>query len=181
MKNAVFWDVTQFRSCVNRRFGGTSLHIRSTRRQILEDSILNFNIILAIYGLVFQMVFFLQASPLEIYMHLCFIPRVLHATTTHFWIDHSNNIWRRAKIMKLLITQPSVRCNSADNYLKYFYILGYLPCNLWKINRVFGGLCRLYLQGWKLRYAGYMLISCLMCSSTLKMKEIFSSEISIDF
>jgi hypothetical protein len=23
MKNAVFWDVTPFRSCVNQRFGGT--------------------------------------------------------------------------------------------------------------------------------------------------------------
>jgi hypothetical protein len=27
MKNAVFWDVTPCRSCVNRRFGGTSVDL----------------------------------------------------------------------------------------------------------------------------------------------------------
>jgi hypothetical protein len=70
MKNAVFWDVTPCRSCVNRRFGGTyrlhlqgrkirergtsvirwlrtaipssetAVHTRSTRRHIPEDDIL---------------------------------------------------------------------------------------------------------------------------------------------
>jgi hypothetical protein len=30
MKNAVFWDVGPCRSCVNRRFGGTSVDTRST-------------------------------------------------------------------------------------------------------------------------------------------------------
>jgi hypothetical protein len=70
MKNAVFWDVALCRSCVNRRFRGTyhrlqppahagfsladfstlkmeairsyekSVHIRSTRRHIPEDDIL---------------------------------------------------------------------------------------------------------------------------------------------
>jgi hypothetical protein len=32
LKNAVFWDVEPCRSCVNRRFGGTSafLHLRSS-------------------------------------------------------------------------------------------------------------------------------------------------------
>jgi hypothetical protein len=39
MKNAVFWDVALCRSCVNRRFGGTSVHIRSIRRHIPEDGI----------------------------------------------------------------------------------------------------------------------------------------------
>jgi hypothetical protein len=37
MKNAVFWDVALYRTCVNRRFGGTSVHTRSTRRHIPED------------------------------------------------------------------------------------------------------------------------------------------------
>jgi hypothetical protein len=39
MKNAVFWDVVQCRSCVDRRFGGTSVHTRSTLRHIPEDGI----------------------------------------------------------------------------------------------------------------------------------------------
>jgi hypothetical protein len=33
MKNAVFWDVALCKSCVNGRFGGTSVHTRSTRSQ----------------------------------------------------------------------------------------------------------------------------------------------------
>jgi hypothetical protein len=41
MKNAVFWDVAPYRSFVNRRFGGTSVHTRSTRRHIPEDGILH--------------------------------------------------------------------------------------------------------------------------------------------
>jgi hypothetical protein len=40
MKNAVFWDITPCGSCVNRRFGGTSVYTRSTQRHISEDGIL---------------------------------------------------------------------------------------------------------------------------------------------
>jgi hypothetical protein len=40
MKNAVFWDVALCRSCVNRRFGGTSVHTRSTQPRIPEDGFL---------------------------------------------------------------------------------------------------------------------------------------------
>jgi hypothetical protein len=32
LKNAVFWDVTPYRSCVNRRFGGTyRLHLQGRK------------------------------------------------------------------------------------------------------------------------------------------------------
>jgi hypothetical protein len=41
MKNAVFWDVAPCRYFVNRRFGGTLVHTRSTRHHIPEDGILN--------------------------------------------------------------------------------------------------------------------------------------------
>jgi hypothetical protein len=41
LKNTVFWDVAPCRSCVNRRFGGTSVHTRSTERHIPEDGILH--------------------------------------------------------------------------------------------------------------------------------------------
>jgi hypothetical protein len=44
MKNAVFWDVAPCRSCVNRRFGGTSVHTTFTRRHIPEDGILRNNV-----------------------------------------------------------------------------------------------------------------------------------------
>jgi hypothetical protein len=40
MKNAVFWDMAPCRSCVNRRFEGTSVYTRSRRRHIREDGIL---------------------------------------------------------------------------------------------------------------------------------------------
>jgi hypothetical protein len=40
MNNAVFWDVSPCTSCVNRRFGGTSVYTRSTWRHIPEDGIL---------------------------------------------------------------------------------------------------------------------------------------------
>jgi hypothetical protein len=42
MKNAVFYDVAQCRSCVNRRFRLTSVQTRSTRRHIPEDDILQY-------------------------------------------------------------------------------------------------------------------------------------------
>jgi hypothetical protein len=42
MKNAIFWDVARCRSCVNRRFGGTPVHARSTWRHITEDGFLQF-------------------------------------------------------------------------------------------------------------------------------------------
>jgi hypothetical protein len=41
LKNAVIWDVTPCRSCVNRRFGGTPVLARSIRRHIPEDGILH--------------------------------------------------------------------------------------------------------------------------------------------
>jgi hypothetical protein len=41
MNNAVFWDVGLHRSCVNRRFGGTSVNTISTKRHITEDGIIN--------------------------------------------------------------------------------------------------------------------------------------------
>jgi hypothetical protein len=40
MKNAVFWDVALYRSCANRRFGGTSVRTRSIPRHIPEDGLL---------------------------------------------------------------------------------------------------------------------------------------------
>jgi hypothetical protein len=40
MVNTVFWDVTPYRSCVNRRSSETLVHTRSTRRHIPEDAIL---------------------------------------------------------------------------------------------------------------------------------------------
>jgi hypothetical protein len=41
MKNVVLWDLALCRSCVNRRFGGTSVHTRSTQLHISEDDILH--------------------------------------------------------------------------------------------------------------------------------------------
>jgi hypothetical protein len=41
MKNAVFWDVTPRDSFKNRRFGGTSVHTRVTRRNFPEDGIIH--------------------------------------------------------------------------------------------------------------------------------------------
>jgi hypothetical protein len=49
MKNAVFWDVAQCRFCMNRRFGGTSVHTRSRRRHIPEDRILHNSDIFQVY------------------------------------------------------------------------------------------------------------------------------------
>jgi hypothetical protein len=42
MKNSVFWDVAPCTSCVNRRFGGMSVHTRSIRRHVPENGILQF-------------------------------------------------------------------------------------------------------------------------------------------
>jgi hypothetical protein len=41
LKNDVFWNVASCRYCVNRRFGGKSVHTRSTWRHIPEDGILH--------------------------------------------------------------------------------------------------------------------------------------------
>jgi hypothetical protein len=38
MKNSVFWDVEPCSSCVKRRFGGTSVHTRTTRRHNPEKA-----------------------------------------------------------------------------------------------------------------------------------------------
>jgi hypothetical protein len=49
MKNSVFWDVTLCGSCMNRRFRGTSVLTRATRRNILEDGILqSFNMMVTV-------------------------------------------------------------------------------------------------------------------------------------
>jgi hypothetical protein len=40
MRHAVFWDVTPCCSCKNRRFKGTSVLFRATRRNISEEGIL---------------------------------------------------------------------------------------------------------------------------------------------
>jgi hypothetical protein len=40
MKYAVFWDIVPCSSCVNRRFGGTSVHTRTTRHHNPENDIL---------------------------------------------------------------------------------------------------------------------------------------------
>jgi hypothetical protein len=55
------------------------------------------------------------------------------------------------------------------------------PCSLLKVNRRFGGTCRLYLlQSYRLA-ACFMLVSCSAYSSTLKMEATCSSETSVDF
>jgi hypothetical protein len=41
MKNAVFWDVTPRGSCMNRRFEGTSVLTRATRRNVKGEGILH--------------------------------------------------------------------------------------------------------------------------------------------
>jgi hypothetical protein len=43
MKNAVYWDVGPCSSCVNQRFGGMSIHTRTTLRHIQENGILIFS------------------------------------------------------------------------------------------------------------------------------------------
>jgi hypothetical protein len=48
MKNTVFWDVTPCTSCVNRHSSETSVHTRTTRRQIPENDILRINILLSV-------------------------------------------------------------------------------------------------------------------------------------
>jgi hypothetical protein len=40
-ENAVFWDVSPCRSCVNRRSSETSVHTRCTRHHIQEDGFLH--------------------------------------------------------------------------------------------------------------------------------------------
>jgi hypothetical protein len=52
MKNSVFLDVVLCRYYVNRRFGGTSVYIISTRRHITEHGILQIVIIYNVEQLV---------------------------------------------------------------------------------------------------------------------------------
>jgi hypothetical protein len=47
MKNAAFCDVALCRYCVNRRFGGMSIHTRSTLHRTPEDDIIRNNSCLA--------------------------------------------------------------------------------------------------------------------------------------
>jgi hypothetical protein len=39
MKNGVFWDVTPYGSCKNRRSGGTAKEFRSVRRVLVTASV----------------------------------------------------------------------------------------------------------------------------------------------
>jgi hypothetical protein len=61
------------------------------------------------------------------------------------------------------------------------------PCSPLKVNRRFGGTCRLHLQGPRINHArnqheaGSKQVSCLTYSSTLKMEAICSSETLVDF
>jgi hypothetical protein len=48
MKNDVFWDDRMRGSCKNRRFGLTSVFIKTTLRNIPEEGILQINISLAL-------------------------------------------------------------------------------------------------------------------------------------
>jgi hypothetical protein len=54
------------------------------------------------------------------------------------------------------------------------------PCSPLKVNRRFGGTCRLHLQGRALLATCFALVSCFYYSSTLKMNTR-SSETSVDF
>jgi hypothetical protein len=54
-------------------------------------------------------------------------------------------------------------------------------CSLLKVNRPFGGICRLHLQGRRISSACFLLISFLAYSSVLKMEAARSSETSVDF
>jgi hypothetical protein len=67
------------------------------------------------------------------------------------------------------------------------------PCGPFKVNRSFGGTCRLHLQGLRIsqernqRESGlclppaFTLVSCLAYSSTLETEETCSSKMSVDF
>jgi predicted ATP-binding protein involved in virulence len=62
------------------------------------------------------------------------------------------------------------------------------PCSPLKVNRYFGGICRLRLQGKRIRQArnqhetdSNLLPACLAYYSTLKMEAICFSEMSVDF
>jgi hypothetical protein len=55
------------------------------------------------------------------------------------------------------------------------------PCSPLKDNRHFEGTCRLYLQRALCLPHAFTLVSCLACSSTLKMKATRSSQTSVDF
>jgi hypothetical protein len=52
MKDAVFWDVAPCSSCVNRRFGGTTVHTRTTGRHIPENGILLTVLVVVLKGKV---------------------------------------------------------------------------------------------------------------------------------
>jgi hypothetical protein len=62
-------------------------------------------------------------------------------------------------------------------------------CSLLKVNRCFGGKCRLHIQGRRISLARnqalvsthFKLVSCLAYYSTLNMKATFSSEMSVTF
>jgi hypothetical protein len=60
------------------------------------------------------------------------------------------------------------------------------PCNPLRINRRFGGTCRLHIQGrmWQAELCfppAFTLVSCLACSLTLKTEVTCSSKTSVDF
>jgi hypothetical protein len=77
---------------------------------------------------------------------------------------------------------------SEKNNAKSSFFWGISPCRQLKVNWLFGGTCRLHLQGRRISQARnqlesrcFGLVSCLSYSSTLKMEGTCSSETSVDF
>jgi hypothetical protein len=79
--------------------------------------------------------------------------------------------------------------------MKSFIVWCITPCSLFKVNRCFGGIYRLHLQGRRISRArnqsqsmiwelclppAFRLVSCSTYSSTLKMEAICSSETSVE-
>jgi hypothetical protein len=74
-------------------------------------------------------VLFISALKQKCYIHFascyaCSIPR-----PSHSWLDHPNNIWRRVQVMKLLITQLSLRSPVTSSLLGLSILLSTLFLN----------------------------------------------------
>jgi hypothetical protein len=65
--------------------------------------------------------------------------------------------------------------------LKSFIFWGATPCSTSKVNRRFGGTCRLHLQGRKVFATCFMLVSCLAYFSTFNMEATCNPETSVNF